>query len=141
MCIRDRSKGAIPPHLPESKEQNLIVIEAFLEAAKRYARGGYDVIVDGIIAVSYTHLGEHIYSSPAYYLQQNDVVYVEPNEVKARQSTVNGNNAVSYTHLSGRCTFGCDGFRHDDGIRGLPEAEREMPEYGIFLLAQSAYLI
>jgi len=39
------SKGAIPPHLPESNEQNLIVIEAFLEAAKRYARGGYDVIV------------------------------------------------------------------------------------------------
>ena len=43
------SKGAIPPHLPESNEQNLIVIEAFLEAAKRYARGGYDVIVDGIV--------------------------------------------------------------------------------------------
>ena len=34
------SKGAIPPYLPESNEQNLIVIEAFLEAAKRYARGG-----------------------------------------------------------------------------------------------------
>lgn len=43
------SKGAIPPHLPESNQQNLTVIEAFLEAAKRYARGGYDVIVDGII--------------------------------------------------------------------------------------------
>lgn len=43
------SKGAISPHLPESNEQNLIVIEAFLEAAKRFARGGYDVIVDGII--------------------------------------------------------------------------------------------
>ncbi len=43
------SKGAIPPHLPESNEQNLIVIEAFIEAAKRYVRGGYDVIVDGII--------------------------------------------------------------------------------------------
>ena len=43
------SKGAIPPHLPESNEQNIVVIEAFLEAAKRYARGGYDVIVDGII--------------------------------------------------------------------------------------------
>ena len=43
------SKGAIPPHLPESNRQNLIVIEAFLEAAKRYVRGGYDVIVDGII--------------------------------------------------------------------------------------------
>ena len=43
------SKGAIPPYLPESNEQNLVVIEAFLEAAKRFARGGYDVIVDGII--------------------------------------------------------------------------------------------
>ena len=43
------SKGVISPHLPESNEQNLIVIEAFLEAAKRYVRGGYDVIVDGII--------------------------------------------------------------------------------------------
>ena len=43
------SKGEIPPYLPESNEQNLIVIEAFLESAKRYARGGYDVIVDGIV--------------------------------------------------------------------------------------------
>lgn len=42
-------KGAIPPFLPESQEQNLIVIEAFLEAAKRFARGGYDVIIDGIV--------------------------------------------------------------------------------------------
>lgn len=39
--------------------------------------------------------GEHVYTSPAYYLQQNDVVYVEPNKVKARQSTVNGNNVRS----------------------------------------------
>lgn len=42
-------KGAIPPHLPGSQEQNEVVTEAFLAAAKRYARGGYDVIVDGII--------------------------------------------------------------------------------------------
>lgn len=43
------SKGAIPPHLPGSANQNLVVIEAFLAAAKRYAQDGYDVIVDGII--------------------------------------------------------------------------------------------
>jgi broad-specificity NMP kinase len=43
------SKGAIAPYLPESNEQNRVVIEAFLEAAKRFARGGYDVIVDGIL--------------------------------------------------------------------------------------------
>lgn len=28
-----------------------------------------------------------MFKSPAYYLQQNDVVYIQPNEVKARQST------------------------------------------------------
>lgn len=39
--------------------------------------------------------GEHVYTSPAYYLQQNDVVYVEPNDVRSRQSTVNGNNVRS----------------------------------------------
>lgn len=39
--------------------------------------------------------GEHVYTSPAYYLQQNDVVYVEPNSMRSRQSTVNGNNVRS----------------------------------------------
>ena len=34
-------------------------------------------------------------SSPVYYLQQNDVIYVEPNKMRARQSTVNGNNVRS----------------------------------------------
>lgn len=36
-----------------------------------------------------------LYSSPVYYLKQNDVVYVEPNDTRARQSTVNGNNVRS----------------------------------------------
>ena len=36
-----------------------------------------------------------LYSSPVYYLKQNDLVYVEPNKVKARQSTVNGNTIRS----------------------------------------------
>lgn len=38
---------------------------------------------------------EELYASPVYYLQQNDVVYVEPNAMRARQSTVNGNNVRS----------------------------------------------
>ncbi len=38
---------------------------------------------------------QSLISSPAYYLQQNDVIYVEPNDVKARTSTVNGNNVRS----------------------------------------------
>lgn len=38
---------------------------------------------------------DQVYSSPVYYLQQGDVVYVEPNSTKARQSTVNGNTVRS----------------------------------------------
>ena len=34
---------------------------------------------------------EQFHASPAYYLQQNDIVYVEPNSSKTGQSTVNGN--------------------------------------------------
>lgn len=34
-------------------------------------------------------------SSPVYYIQQDDYIYVDPNEVRARQSTVNGNNIRS----------------------------------------------
>lgn len=34
-------------------------------------------------------------ASPAYYLQQNDIVYVEPSQKKARNTTVNGNNVLS----------------------------------------------
>jgi polysaccharide biosynthesis/export protein len=33
-------------------------------------------------------------NSPAYYLQQNDVIYVEPNNARIRQSTYNQNNSV-----------------------------------------------
>lgn len=33
--------------------------------------------------------------NPAFYLQQDDVIYVEPNNMKKRQTTVNGNNALS----------------------------------------------
>jgi len=36
-----------------------------------------------------------LFESPAYYLKQNDVVYVKPNNTRANQSTVNGNNVKS----------------------------------------------
>jgi polysaccharide export outer membrane protein len=36
-----------------------------------------------------------VYNSPVYYLQQNDIVYVEPNKVRAGQSTINENNFKS----------------------------------------------
>ena len=38
---------------------------------------------------------ENVVKSPAFYLQQDDIVYVEPNDVRKRQTTVNGNNVLS----------------------------------------------
>ena len=38
---------------------------------------------------------KEIYASPAFYIQQGDVIYVTPNEKKRRESTVNGNNVYS----------------------------------------------
>ena len=49
--------------------------------------------------------GDHVYTSPAYYLQQNDVVYVEPNGVKSRESTVNGNTVRSASFWMSLASF------------------------------------
>ena len=35
-----------------------------------------------------------IFNSPCYYLQQNDIVYVEPNKAKAGQSSITQNNSL-----------------------------------------------
>ena len=40
---------------------------------------------------------EKLYSSPAYYLQQNDILYVEPNYKQLQTTTVNGMQFSTYT--------------------------------------------
>lgn len=45
-CIKN---GAIPPFLPEAAKQNAVVMEALVSCANTYARGGYFVVLDGII--------------------------------------------------------------------------------------------
>ena len=41
--------GSIPPYLPEAHRQNEVVVDVLAHAAEGYAKGGYFVIVDGII--------------------------------------------------------------------------------------------
>lgn len=41
--------GGIPPYLPASDAQNQVVVDAVARAAVTYARGGYTVVVDGIV--------------------------------------------------------------------------------------------
>lgn len=39
--------------------------------------------------------GRDLLASPVYYLQQNDIVYVTPNDRKKRESTVSGNTVLT----------------------------------------------
>lgn len=48
---------------------------------------------NGVVTNYYVDLrSKDVISSPVFYLKQNDVVYVQPNEVKSNQSTNNGNS-------------------------------------------------
>jgi cytidylate kinase len=42
-------KGFVLPWLPQSQRQNEVVVGVIVEAAFGFARGGYDVILDGIV--------------------------------------------------------------------------------------------
>lgn len=48
---------------------------------------------------------EDLYASPVYYLQQNDVIYVEMNNKEKRNATVMGNSAVQPSFWMGLATF------------------------------------
>ncbi|KAF4406561.1 MULTISPECIES: AAA family ATPase [Streptomyces] len=43
------AEGAIPPYLPEARRQNEVVMDVLVEAAFGYARGGYQVVLDGVV--------------------------------------------------------------------------------------------
>ena len=49
--------------------------------------------------------GEAIYSSPAYYLQQNDIVYVKPNTKRAGQADINSNTLRSTSFWMSLASF------------------------------------
>ena len=71
----------------------LTLMEALAAAGDMTAYGRRDNVlvtreVDGKIEIARINLnGSDVFSSPFYYLQQNDVVYVSPNKVRAVSST------------------------------------------------------
>ena len=57
--------------------------------------------VDGKITKNYIDLRTNaLFSSPFYYLQQNDVVYVEPNNSRIKESRVNPNTSIFLSSVS-----------------------------------------
>ncbi len=64
-------------------------------------------VVDGEPQVYMVDLSDaqRLYSSPAFYVEQNDVIYVEPNNKRLRESTVNGNNLFSLSFWVSMSSF------------------------------------
>jgi len=57
--------------------------------------------VNGKVTKNYVDLRtDALFSSPFYYLQQNDVVYVEPNNAKIKSSTYNQYTSITISALS-----------------------------------------
>ncbi|MDE5883051.1 MAG: polysaccharide export protein [Muribaculaceae bacterium] len=83
-------------------KDNITLLEALSMAGDLGIQGQRENIAivrhekDGVhtYRVDLTNFSELV-KSPAYYVRQDDVIYVEPNGVKKRQTTVNGNNIVS----------------------------------------------
>lgn len=48
---------------------------------------------------------ESIFNSPAYYIRQNDIIYVEPNDMAKRSSTVMGSSAYQPSFWMSMATF------------------------------------
>lgn len=66
---------------PTGKRENIAVLRETSDGVKTYR-------------MDLTNFKE-MAQSPAYYLQQGDIVYIEPNDMRKRESTTNGNNVYS----------------------------------------------
>jgi len=92
---------ASPGRYPISRD-HLTIMDAIAMAKDLTIYGRRDNIrvyreengVQQTYSINFCNASE-VVASPAYYIRQNDVIYVEPNDMRARQSTVNGNNVLS----------------------------------------------
>lgn len=86
----------------EIEKDKYTIIDAISSAGDLKITGKRDCIMvlreENGIQKSYTvdlNNAAQLYSSPVYYLQQNDIVYVEPNKKAAGQATINDNTLRS----------------------------------------------
>lgn len=86
----------------EINKDRLTILEALSMAGDLSLQGRRDNVAllreekDGVhtYRLDMTNLQE-MTKSPAYYVQQGDVIYVEPNDMRKRQTTNNANNLMS----------------------------------------------
>ena len=82
-------------------KDQITILDALSQAGDLTIYGERDKVMvirqDGLERMSYQLdlRSAQIYHSPAFYIRQNDLIYVEPNKVRSNQATVNGNNVRS----------------------------------------------
>lgn len=87
----------------DMNRDNITVLEAIALAGDLTIQGKRENVkvvreeTDGTIHTYVLDLtkGNQLMESPAYYLKQNDVIYVEPTNYRKRETSVNGNSALS----------------------------------------------
>lgn len=87
----------------DMNRDNITVLEALALAGDLTIQGKRENVKvvreesDGSIHVYQLDLtqGSKMMENPGYFLKQNDVVYVEPTDYRKRETTVNGNSALS----------------------------------------------
>lgn len=87
----------------DMNRDNITILEAIALAGDLTIQGKRNNVkvvreeVDGTVHIYELDLtqGNKMMTSPGYYLKQNDVVYVEPTSLRKRETTVNGNSALS----------------------------------------------
>ncbi len=94
------------PHKIYVQQQRYTVLDALSDAGDLTEFGRRDNVmvireVDGNKTFTRLNLAsDSVFSSPCFYLQQNDVVYVEPNKIKIDNSKYNQNNAYKLSTIS-----------------------------------------
>lgn len=85
-------------------KDNLTILQALSKAGDLNITGRRDNVlvlrnIDGVESSYRINLTDttSIMNSPAYYIKQNDVIYVEPNNTKKRQANANGNTVLTPT--------------------------------------------
>jgi predicted kinase len=81
--------GAIPPYLPEAHRQNAIVIDVLAGVAAGYARGGYFVVLDGILGPWFLQAFGQV-AAPIHY-----VVLRPPLDVAIRRCRERGGDTLT----------------------------------------------
>lgn len=97
----------------DMNRDNITILEAIALAGDLTIQGLRENVkvirenTDGTVKIYEIDLtnGKEMMKSPGYFLKQNDIIYVEPTSYKKRETTVNGNTALSASFWMSTVSF------------------------------------